>query len=160
MVCSRGGRSARLLPSCPLELALSSVPWGDVGCRMRDVGCKMWDVGCRRKLLEGGHRLGAAGWGGCRMGLQEGVQAGPVKARPPACSAVFAHGQQRRILSFRRGAILSPTRSRIQTKGITGRGERRIRLWGWFHQTVSLLQLDTDTLCALSRGNKIAGSCS
>lgn len=40
-------------------------------------------------------------------------------------------------------------------------GERKeTRLWGLFHQTVSFLQPDTDTLCVLSRGNKIAGSCS
>lgn len=83
---------------------------GGVGCGMRDA------------------EAGGTGWG-----VQEEVQAGGAgrgsEGRASCLPCRIAHGQQRRILSFRRGAILIPARSRIQTKGGGwgggGEGERR-----------------------------------
>lgn len=78
VVSSRGARRTCLLLSCLLELALSTMPWGDaghgvqdVGCRMGDVGCRMKDVWCRRRLLEEGRRLRASG-----SGFQTGAACG------------------------------------------------------------------------------------
>lgn len=111
----------------------------DVGDAIGDVGCDkgMWDVGC------------------CRKGAQEGLQAGRAarrcgRALRPLCR--IAHGQQRRILSFRRGAILRPAGSRMQTKGGEGgRGREKKRDCGACFTKQSPFCSPTLILCAFSQ---------
>lgn len=111
------------------------------GCGMRDAG-------------------GSAGRGprrGCRQAGQHGDVAGPF-AR---CAVLLTASRGGSCPSDEVQYCAQPGAGCKQKEEKEGRGERKeTRLWGLFHQTVSFLQPDTDTLCVLSRGNKIAGSCS
>lgn len=119
---------------------------------MQGVGCRVLDVDTEAPCQEG-----CTGWGSRRGCRREGRQGQGRQGLLPAVPYCSWPAEEDLVLPTRCSSEPNEEQDLNKRKGAGG---EEIRLWGWFHQMVSLLQLDTDTLCALSRGNKITGFCS